>query len=98
MATQGVSGIVPASDSSIHDEPHIEGSRITVRYVQRQVETRGVPPETIADEHGLDLADVYAALTYYHTNTEEMRRVEREREALIDTAAQRTSLTPPDET
>lgn len=98
MATQGVAGIVPAEESTIHDEPHIEGSRITVRYVQRQVETRGVAPETVADEHGLDLADVYAALTYFHSNPEEMRRVERERDALLDTAAERTTLTPPDET
>lgn len=98
MATQGVAGIAPASESSIHDEPHIEGSRITVRYVQRQVETRGVPPETVADEHGLDLAAIYAALTYFHSNPEKMRRVEREREARMDAAEERTTLTPPDET
>lgn len=98
MATQGVAGIVPAEESSIHGEPHIEGSRISVRYVQQQVETRGVAPETVADEHGLDLADVYAALMYFHSNPEEMRRVERERDSLLDTAAERTTLSPPDET
>lgn len=98
MATQGVAGIVPAGESTVHEEPHIEGSRITVRYVQRQVETRGVAPETVADEHGLELVEVYAALTYFHRNPEEMRRVERERETLLEAAEERTTLTPPDET
>lgn len=35
MAIQKVHGIASGDDSEIHDEPHIEGSRITVRYVQR---------------------------------------------------------------
>jgi uncharacterized protein (DUF433 family) len=97
MATQGIRGVVPGSDSDLHDEPHIEGSRVTVRYVQRQVEHRGAPPETVADEHGLDLVDVYAALTYYHSNPDEMRLVDHDRDRANEVAEHRTSLTPPDE-
>lgn len=52
----------------------------------------------MADEHGLDLADIYAAPTYFHRNRDEMRRVERERESLVVIAEERTTLTPPDET
>lgn len=97
MASQQVHGIVPGNESAIHDEPHIEGSRITVRYIQRRVEDAGLRPADIADRHALDLADVYAALTYYHMNPEEMHRVEERRADLADKAEELTTLTPPDE-
>lgn len=95
MATQRVHGIVPGEESTIHDEPHVEGSRITVRVIQARVEEQGLRPETVADRHDLDLADVYAALTYYHNNTEEMRRVEERHEKAAAEAARRSTLDPP---
>jgi uncharacterized protein (DUF433 family) len=49
----------------IHDEPHIRGSRITVRLVYARVHGRGLLPETVAERHNLDIADVYHALAYY---------------------------------
>jgi len=68
----------------LHDEPHLEGRRITVQFVKTQVEDRGLEPRTVADRHDLDLADVYRALTYYHDHPEEMRAVERQREAAVE--------------
>ena len=68
----------------LHDEPHIEGSRITVQFIQARVEGRGLEPQTVADRHDLDVADVYRALTYYHDHPEEMREVERQREQAIE--------------
>lgn len=97
MSTVAVHGIIPGDESGIHDEPHIAGSRITVRYVRNQVEERGLRPETVADRYGLDLADVYAALTYYHHNPDEMHRVEERRDRLAEKADAMTTLTPPDE-
>jgi uncharacterized protein (DUF433 family) len=97
MATQQVLGIVSGEESALHDEPHIEGSRITVRYIQRSVEERGLHPATVADRHQLDLGDVYAALTYYHTHPDEMRRVEQQRADLAAQAEAMTTLTPPEE-
>lgn len=64
----------------VHDEPHIEGRRITVQWVHKRVEERGLSPRTVADRHDLDVADVYRALTYYHDHPAEMRAVERQRE------------------
>ena len=89
-------GIVSGDESAIHDEPHIDGSRITVRYVRSRVEECDLRPETVADRYDLDLADVYAALAYYHNNPEEMRRVERDRERAIENAEEMTTLSPPD--
>lgn len=68
----------------LHDEPHLEGRRITVQFVKTQVEDRGLEPRTVADRHDIDVADVYRALTYYHDHPDEMRTVERQREAAID--------------
>ena len=97
MSTVTTEGIVAADDSEIHDEPHIEGSRITVRFVQARVEERGLRPETVAERHNLDLADVYAALAYYHRHFEEMRELAARREQRLTEAEERTTLTPPDE-
>ena len=90
-------GIVSGDESAIHDEPHIDGSRVAVRYVRSQVEECDLRPETVADRYDLDLADVYAALAYYHNNLEEMRRVERDRERAIENAEEMTTLSAPDE-
>jgi uncharacterized protein (DUF433 family) len=95
MATQRYR-IVSGEDSEIHDESHIEGSRITVRDVHARVEQRGLPPERVAERYNLDIADVYEALAYYHTNPEEMRRVENRHEQAVAEAKQRSSLKPPD--
>jgi uncharacterized protein (DUF433 family) len=68
----------------LHDEPHLDGRRITVRFIKEQIEGRGLTPRTVADRHDFDVADVYRALTYYHDHPEEMRAVERQREAAIE--------------
>ena len=68
----------------LHDEPHLEGRRITVQFIKTQVEDRGLEPRAVADRHDIDVADVYRALTYYHDHPEEMRAVEREREAAVE--------------
>jgi len=68
----------------LHDEPHLEGRRITVQFIKEQIEERELDPRTVADRHNLDVADVYRALTYYHDHPEEMRTVERQRRSAIE--------------
>lgn len=88
--------IVSAETSEVHDEPHIEGSRITVRDVHVRVERRGLSPERVAERYDLDIASVYEALAYYHSNPEEMQRVEDRHERAAEEAKQRSTLAPPD--
>jgi uncharacterized protein (DUF433 family) len=95
MATQTYR-IVPGEESGIHDEPHIEGSRITVRDVYVRVQERGDDPERVADRYNLDIAAVYEALAYYHANPESMARVESRHERAIAEAKRRASITPDD--
>lgn len=96
MATQRYR-IVPGADSEIHDEPHIEGSRVTVFDVYVRVEKRDISPARVAERYNLDVADVYEALAYYHNNPAEMREVEERHERAAELAAERSSLTPPDD-
>jgi uncharacterized protein (DUF433 family) len=96
MATQEF-GIVPGDASAIHDEPHVEGSRVTVRVVQARVEENGAEPAQVAAELDVDIADVYAALAYYHANPEEMRAVEQRHREAAETARRQSDVTPPDE-
>lgn len=65
--------------TEVHDEPHLEGRRVTVRRIQALVEGAGKPATEVADQFDLDAADVYAALQYYHTHPEEMEAAERKR-------------------
>jgi uncharacterized protein (DUF433 family) len=80
----------------VHDEPHIKGSRVSVRHVYARVHERSLRPETVAERLELDIADVYHALAYYHDHPEEMAEVERQREEAVESAREKTDITPPD--
>jgi len=80
----------------VHDEPHIEGRRITVRHIYARVHERGLRPETVADRHNLDIADVYHALAYYHDHPEEMAEVEQQHEEAAAIAREQSDMTPPE--
>lgn len=96
MATQQYR-IVSAEDSEIHDEPHIEGSRITVRDIRERVEQRGLAPSRVAERFDLDVASVYEALAYYHANPEIMRTAEARHERAVKEARRQSTIKPPDE-
>lgn len=65
--------------TDVHDEPHIEGRRVTVRRIQGLVEGAGKSAEEVANQLDVDVADVYGALQYYHSHPDEMVAVERQR-------------------
>ena len=79
----------------IHDEPHLDGRRLTVRFLKTQIEDRGLDAETVAERHDLGVADVYRALAYYHDHPDEMRAVEQQRRFAIDAHEELT--TDPDD-
>lgn len=66
-------------------EPHVTGHRVSVRQIYALVEGREESPEAVADRFGLDVADVYHALAYYHDHPREMRDVVAERDDGIET-------------
>jgi uncharacterized protein (DUF433 family) len=80
----------------VHDEPHIKGTRITVRHVYHRVHGRGLRPETVANRHNLDIADVYHALAYYYDHPDEMAEVETRHEDAAEIAREESDVTPPE--
>lgn len=70
------------TDDVLDGKPRVEGRRIGVDFLHAQVEGRGADAATVAEEYGLDVADVYRALAYYHDHPEEMARLERRRERI----------------
>lgn len=73
----------------------IEGTRISVYYVREKVEGAGLDPQTVADRHDLDVADVHRALAYFHEHPDEMRKVEQRREEHLE-EIDRIALGPED--
>jgi len=52
--------------------PRIAGRRITVQNIVIWHERMGLGADEIAEEHGLTLSDVYAALAYYYDHRAEL--------------------------
>ena len=73
-------------DDVMGGEPRIEGRRITVLRIRDLVEERGLPAAEVAAMHDLDVADVYAALTYFYEHAEEMEAVRERRRDLEEDA------------
>jgi uncharacterized protein (DUF433 family) len=53
-------------------KPQIAGHRITVQHIVIWHERMGLSADEIASDHGLTLAEVYAALTYYYDHRQEI--------------------------
>lgn len=80
--TQGICG----------GKPRIAGHRITVQNVVIWHERLGMSPDEIVSQYpGITLADVYAALAYYHDNLEEIRTAIREDEDFIQQMQRQTN-------
>lgn len=71
IATQTLDGLI-VNQPTIHDgRPVLAGTGATVRSIAIMYK-QGYSPEEIMAELPVNLAQVYAALTYYHLHTEEI--------------------------
>lgn len=71
LATQTLDGLI-VKDTQIHNgRPVIAGTGNTVRSIAIMYK-QGYSPEEICGELPLSLAEVYAALTYYHLHVDEI--------------------------
>lgn len=73
-------------------KPRIAGHRITVQNIAVWHEHMGKSPDEICAEYNLTLADVYAALAYYHDHREEIEQSMEEQSAFIAQQRQRHSV------
>jgi uncharacterized protein (DUF433 family) len=93
MATNRVKGEhVEVSPGIAGGRPRIAGHRVRVQDVVVWHDLLGMSPEEIITRcPGLGLADVYAALAYYHDHADEIRRYMEEDEALADALKAQTA-------
>jgi uncharacterized protein (DUF433 family) len=72
-------------------KPRIAGHRITVQNIVIWHERMGLSADEIATEHGLTLAEVYAALAYYYDHRAEIDDTIRADDSFISELRSRTS-------
>jgi uncharacterized protein (DUF433 family) len=63
---------IAISEDVAGGKPRIAGHRITVQHIVIWHERMGLSADEIASNHGVSLADVYAALTYYYDHRQEI--------------------------
>jgi uncharacterized protein (DUF433 family) len=87
-ATVDIGTLIMRSADVRGGRPRIAGTGVTVQRIVGWYQL-GLSPEEIAERIGhLSLAQVHAALTYYHANPEEIRAVIAYDEAVGDRVAQ----------
>ena len=86
---------IERTDDVLGGEPRIVGTRVGVLDIYELVAGGGYSPEDIADQLGLSLAQIYAALTHYHEHPDEMRELRRERDEL-ESRLSEEALNPPE--
>lgn len=69
LATKTLAGLIMTDPRIRNGRPIISGTGTTVRTIAIMYK-QGYSPEEITGELPVDLAQVYAALSYYHLNTE----------------------------
>jgi uncharacterized protein (DUF433 family) len=89
MALADIGALIISSPEILSGRPRIAGTGVSVKRVVAWYKL-GLSPEEIADEIGhLSLAQVYAALAYYHSNPAEI-----EADLLADSAEGETPPQP----
>lgn len=89
-------GTLIARDSALHGgRPLIAGTGVSVRAVAIDSNSGLSPEEIVAERPHLSLAQVFAALSYYHANKAEVDTdIEAEARAYEDGAASAVGLPP----
>ncbi len=72
MATKVLDQHIEITPGVAGGKPRISGHRITVQNIVIWHEWMGLSADEIANEYGLSLADVYAALAYYYDHRVEV--------------------------
>ena len=86
---QDISAFIVKTSGTVGGRPRINGTRIAVQTIVGWYK-QGYNAEEIAEQYEhLTLAQIYAALAYYHANREEIETDIQTEEALYDQLAQK---------
>ena len=84
MALKTLDAHIEITPNVMGGKPRIAGHRISVQDIAIWHEEMGQTVEQIASDYNLSVADVYAALAYYHDHRKEIDTLMREGEKLVD--------------
>ena len=90
MATKALDHRIVETPGICGGKPRINGHRITVQNIAVWHDRLGWSADEIASEYDLDLSDIYAALSYYFANREEIDDSIEAGEAFVETLRQKT--------
>ena len=85
MALKTLDQHIEISPNVMGGKPHIAGHRISVQDVAIWHEWLGRSVDEIAAEYNLNIADVYAALAYYHDHRKEIDKNIKDDEEFVET-------------
>jgi uncharacterized protein (DUF433 family) len=67
-----IGSYIVRTPGTVGGRPRIDGTRVTVRSVAVSYKQGLMPEEIVQQYEHLTIAQVYAALTYYHANRDEI--------------------------
>lgn len=89
MGSKTINGHIEITKGIAGGKPRIAGHRITVQNIVIWHELLGRGADEIATEYDLTLADVYAALAYYHDHRAEIDKFIQESDVFVDVLRQK---------
>jgi uncharacterized protein (DUF433 family) len=84
MVTKSLDEHIEITPNVMGGKPRIAGHRISVQDIVIWQDELGHTVEKIAQDYNLSLADVYAALAYYHDHKEEIDKSIKEGEKFVE--------------
>ena len=83
MAVLQLSDKIEITPGVAGGQPHIAGTRFTVKQIAIWHEFMGLSADEIATEYDLTLSDIYAALSYFFDHREEIMQAIQAEEVLV---------------
>lgn len=80
---------IVAFPGMVSGQPHIAGTRFTVKQIAVWHEFMGKSVDEIASESGLELSDIYAALSYFFENRTAIMQAIQSEEDLVKSLKKR---------
>lgn len=83
MSTKTLDSHIAITPGTAGGRPRIAGRRIKVQDIVIWHEWQGLSPDEIAADYDLSLADIYAALAYYHDHREQINADIKDDDAFV---------------
>lgn len=81
--TASIDARIVFEEGILGGQPHIANRRIRVKDVVQWYDLLNMNADEIADAYDLELADVFAALAFYHLNRESLKNAWVQDDALV---------------